>query len=1109
MYQVLIDGNVLFDTRFDDYKLTNAKLNLQVNKAGNFTFSIYPSNPSYDNIQKLKSHIEVYQDNVLIFGGRVLNDTVRFDNRKDVICEGYLAYFNDSVIRPYSFNGTITEYLTLMLNEHNAQVDSNKQFTLGNVTVTDPNNFIVRSNINYTKSWQEINDKLLDLLGGFLVVRVENDIKYLDYLEDSIYMSGQSIELGKNLLDAIQERRSDEIVTALIPLGAKLQDENGNDTDVRLTVESVNGGLDYIHDTDAVSEYGWVFDTKIWDDVTDPNNLLTKANQELAVRINLGVSVELKAIDLSMVKEPELWGTNLFRGIPLNDDYVATTNNYFFVDYNSLGRKIRIEPNETYTFSCDFEILSSNLTTDMRISIGYGTQSSNFVQDRINIFFNGTVGAKGKIIDTFVMPASKTVGRDFFGFRFSRRGTLHTSQVAYKNIKLEKGNIAHKWTPAPEDVPSIDEIRVFEYVQVTSEPHDIDTMALITKMEIDLLNPQNNAFTFGFNYATFTEKQVKSEQAIRNIENNYTTNQQLTNAINAIELKPGPPTYTWIRYADDINGGGISNDPTGKGYIGFAYNKLSATESNTPSDYTWSLIKGDKGDTGVKGDTGANGQTFYTWIKYSDNSDGTGLYDVPTANTQYIGIAVNKTTTTESTNKADYTWSKFKGDTGPQGATGTQGPKGDTGTSVVSAVEYYLATNLSSGVTTSTAGWTTTMQSMTTTNKYLWNYETINFSDGSSSPTIPIIIGVYGNTGATGRALTSVTEYYLASASASGVTRATSGWTTSMQTTSPALPYLWNYEKLTWSVAPIETFIEPIIIGVHGAQGPQGVQGPKGDNGTSQYVHIRYSANANGNPMTTSPQSTTKYIGLANTTSPTAPTGYTSYTWTLIKGTDGVDGIQGPPGADGNLNFTWVKYADSVLGEGMSDYPDGKMYIGLAFNKTTSSESSVPSDYQWSAMYDLQALNDVETRLSSNIDQTAEKIRIEVTEEFMSKNELNQYKNQVSTQFSQTATDYTFLFTQLEQYVQTLDGDTQAQFNEIIKYIRFIDGNIELGEVNNPIKLILQNDRISFTQNGAEVAYITDNTLYITDGRFLNSLRIGSFAYTPRSNGSLSFGKVV
>ena len=153
----------------------------------------------------------------------------------------------------------------------------------------------------------------------------------------------------------------------------------------------------------------------------------------------------------------------------------------------------------------------------------------------------------------------------------------------------------------------------------------------------------------------------------------------------------GKTYYTWIKYANSSTGSGMSNDPTDKTYIGFAYNKTTPTESNNASDYTWSLIKGDKGDTGVQGPSGKDGTTTYTWIKYSDNADGTGLYDTPKSTTKYIGIATNKTTATESTNKADYTWSLFKGDkgdkgdtgaTGPQGEkgdTGLQGPKGDTG----------------------------------------------------------------------------------------------------------------------------------------------------------------------------------------------------------------------------------------------------------------------------------------------------------------------------------------------------------------------------------------------------------------------------------------------
>ena len=140
-----------------------------------------------------------------------------------------------------------------------------------------------------------------------------------------------------------------------------------------------------------------------------------------------------------------------------------------------------------------------------------------------------------------------------------------------------------------------------------------------------------------------------------------------TDGINGTDGVPGTPGkdgktyYTWIRYADDDQGNGISNDPTGKAYIGLAYNKETAVESNNPSDYKWSDIKG---EPGVPGAVGADGKTYYTWIAYSDNADGSGMYQQPNDNTKYIGIAVNKETATESSNPADYTWSQFKGDKG-------------------------------------------------------------------------------------------------------------------------------------------------------------------------------------------------------------------------------------------------------------------------------------------------------------------------------------------------------------------------------------------------------------------------------------------------------------
>lgn len=135
----------------------------------------------------------------------------------------------------------------------------------------------------------------------------------------------------------------------------------------------------------------------------------------------------------------------------------------------------------------------------------------------------------------------------------------------------------------------------------------------------------------------------------------------------------GKVYYTWIRYANDVQGNGISNDPTGKSFIGLAYNKETSTESNTASDYSWSRFRGfdgqdgKDGTDGVPGPAGADGKPTYTWIAYSDNADGSDMYQVPTDNTKYIGIAVNKDAATESNDPADYTWSRFRGFDGAAG----------------------------------------------------------------------------------------------------------------------------------------------------------------------------------------------------------------------------------------------------------------------------------------------------------------------------------------------------------------------------------------------------------------------------------------------------------
>lgn len=299
MYRVYCDGLTLYNDRLENLRMISPALELELNKTGSFSFGLYANHPYYGLLHKMKSIITVYQDDYLLFRGRVLDEQIGWHNEKAVSCEGELAFLLDSIQRPYEYDGTVAGYLNLLITRHNEQVEESKWFTVGNVTVDDANDYIIRSNIDYTDTWTELQSKLLDNLGGYIVVRHEGYINYIDYLQDITLLSPQAITFGKNLLDMKRIRKGADIATAVIPLGAKLKDEEGKDTDTRLTIADVNGGLDYIVDEEAKAQYGFIVKTVVFDDVTDANNLLTKGKAHLANLVKLSESVEVTAVDMA------------------------------------------------------------------------------------------------------------------------------------------------------------------------------------------------------------------------------------------------------------------------------------------------------------------------------------------------------------------------------------------------------------------------------------------------------------------------------------------------------------------------------------------------------------------------------------------------------------------------------------------------------------------------------------------------------------------------------------------------------------------------------------------------------------------------------------------
>ena len=503
----------------------------------------------------------------------------------------------------------------------------------------------------------------------------------------------------------------------------------------------------------------------------------------------------------------------------------------------------------------------------------------------------------------------------------------------------------------------------------------------------------------------------------------------------------GKTYYTWIRYADTAEGIGMSDDPAGKKYIGLAYNRESPLEGNNPADYLWSLIKGEDGTDGVPGAPGADGKTYYTWIAYSDNADGSGMYQTPTSETRYIGIAVNKETAVESTDPSDYVWSKFRGDDGTgitsvdveyalsssrtsaptsgwnttaptvtagkylwsrtkvtytggqyvysgtaciSGADGQDGADGKDGKGIASVTEqYYLST---SNTSLTGGSWSNTPPS-NASGGYVWTRSLITYTDGTSNYTAALCVtgpkgdsleilgrwytglsvpkngvvtmgpssyiaksattnpplwtwtdkngnrlmfkdpgsstfyylltgeentaqyndfgsviskGEDGADGKDGKGIQGITNYYLASSSSSGVTTSTSGWQTAVQTTTATKRYLWNYERITYTDGTTVN-TTPAIIGMYAADGADGTDGRgirsvREQYGVSSKQGVQPSSWQDTMPTLSA---TNKYLWNRETTTYTDGSTDTRTHIIAVYGDKGDQGVPGTPGADG------------------------------------------------------------------------------------------------------------------------------------------------------------------------------------------------------------------
>lgn len=491
----------------------------------------------------------------------------------------------------------------------------------------------------------------------------------------------------------------------------------------------------------------------------------------------------------------------------------------------------------------------------------------------------------------------------------------------------------------------------------------------------------------------------------------------------------GKTYYQWIVYATDSNGSNLSTDPTNKTYMGIAYQKETLTPSNNPRDYTWVKIQGPQGNDGKDGSSITlknKSITYQVCDSATAEPTGTWLTSRPTIPAgKYLWI---KTVLTFSDNNSVTNYSvEYKPIDGEKGEPGKDGI-GKDGVSIGKIINYYLISALSSGITTSTAGWTTTPQNPTSAKPYLWNYEVVQSDKGATlSTSPPCIIGNYandgkdGNDGITGNGIDDIVEYYALTSNTS--TPADTSFSTGTPPTMTVTNrYLWKYEVIKYT------------------------------NGTSK-------------------KTPKKIIG--------------------VFGDTGATGPQGIPGADAAIRSATAPSDTNKLWCDTSVTPNELKY----YNSATD---------QWELLNDNS--NDIENsktelrnEFASALEEEANRIALSVKNVITQIGDLNTLVNSIQNQMILTSEYTEFVKTTTQKLEDLVNGKLDS--NQVLEWARFDGSTLELGASNSNFMAKLSTNELGFYNNNVKVAYFSNNYLVVEKG-----IMIGNFGITLEANGSLSIG---
>ena len=300
MIQILADGVTSYDSRLrqpgNDYTLLGLKTVSGLNKGGTAEIVMPSGHPAYNAYTGLRTIVEIYRDHRLRWRGRALDIKDNLFNQRTVLCEGELCFFQDGVSRPYIYQDPPDAIFTSIVEDYNAQVEPFKRFRVGQITVTDANNYVRLESESAEQSYNTLI-KLVDRCGGYIIFTTADDgVREINWYAELNYASKQRIEFGSNLLDFTRAGSVTNLATGIVPYGAK-----DPTTGLRVQITDVNNGQDYIVDPAAQAYRGTILKPVYWDDVSDPGTLLKKARAHLQSICLSVTTLTLSAVDLSLL----------------------------------------------------------------------------------------------------------------------------------------------------------------------------------------------------------------------------------------------------------------------------------------------------------------------------------------------------------------------------------------------------------------------------------------------------------------------------------------------------------------------------------------------------------------------------------------------------------------------------------------------------------------------------------------------------------------------------------------------------------------------------------------------------------------------------------------